>query len=182
VLEAVSAGVPMVTWLRYGDQFHNEKLMVEVLEVGVSVGARDSAAAIDTHEVISGEVIAASINKLMEDSEEGNALRKKVQELRTMATKALEKGGSSYNDVGRLMDELMARCTRKRPGQLMDSDLTVLLNFMCFRTFELSGIVFFFKERQKVCLNSLIEKSRKFDSQDFSVTTLPWAKKITLPL
>jgi hypothetical protein len=83
--------------------------MVEVLEVGVSVGARDSAAAIDTHEVISGEVIAASINKLMEDSEEGNALRKKVQELRTMATKALEKGGSSYNDVGRLMDELMAR-------------------------------------------------------------------------
>jgi hypothetical protein len=122
-------------------------------------------------------VIAASINKLMEDSEEGNALRKKVQELRTMATKALEKGGSSYNDVGRLMDELMARCTRKRPGQLMDSDLTVLLNFMCFRTFELSGIVFFFKERQKVCLNSLIEKSRKFDSQDFSVTTLPWAKK-----
>ncbi|XP_047079080.1 UDP-glucose flavonoid 3-O-glucosyltransferase 7-like [Lolium rigidum] len=109
VLEAVSAGVPMVTWPRYGDQFHNEKLVVEVLKVGVNVGARDSAAAIDTHEVIGGEVISASIKRLMDDSEESNAMRKKIQELRTMATKALEKGGSSYNDVGRVMDELMAR-------------------------------------------------------------------------
>ncbi|KAK1601314.1 hypothetical protein QYE76_000119 [Lolium multiflorum] len=109
VLEAVSAGVPMVTWPRYGDQFHNEKLVVEVLKVGVSVGAKDSAGAIDTHEVIGGEVISASIKRLMDDSEESNAMRKKIQELRTMATKALEKGGSSYNDVGRLMDELMAR-------------------------------------------------------------------------
>ncbi|XP_047078822.1 scopoletin glucosyltransferase-like [Lolium rigidum] len=120
VLEAVSAGVPMVTWPRYGDQFHNEKLVVEVLKVGVSVGARDSAAAIDTHEVIGAEVITASIKRLMDDSVEGNALRKKVQELRTMATKALEKGGSSYNDVGRLMDELMAR--RSCPEQLLGNN------------------------------------------------------------
>jgi UDP:flavonoid glycosyltransferase YjiC (YdhE family) len=109
VLEAVSAGVPMVTWPRYGDQFHNEKLVVEVLKVGISVGARDSAAAIDTHEVMGAEVITAFIKRLMDDSVEGKDLREKVQELRTMATEALEKGGSSYNDVGRLMDELMAR-------------------------------------------------------------------------
>ncbi|XP_047080642.1 scopoletin glucosyltransferase-like isoform X2 [Lolium rigidum] len=109
VQEAVSAGVPMVTWPRYGDQFHNEKLVVEVLKVGVSVGAKDSAAAIDTHEVIAGEAITAAVKRLMDDSEDGDDMRKKVQELRAMARRAVDKGGSSYNDVGRLMDELMAR-------------------------------------------------------------------------
>jgi hypothetical protein len=37
-------------------------------------------------------------------------------------------------------------------------------------------VYFFLKERQKVCLNILIEKNRKFDIQGFSVTTPPWAK------
>jgi hypothetical protein len=109
VLEAVSAGVPMVTWPRYGDQFHNEKLVVEVLKVGVSVGARDYATAVETHEVIGGEVITASIKRLMGGSEEGNAMGKKARELAISTRRAVEKGGSSYNDVGRLMDELMAR-------------------------------------------------------------------------
>ena len=108
MLEAVSAGVPMVTWPRYGDQFHNEKLVVEVLKVGVSLGARDSATAVETHEVIGGEVIAASITRLMGDVE-GNAMRKKARELSVVARGTVEAGGSSYNDVGRLMDELMAR-------------------------------------------------------------------------
>ncbi|XBI58683.1 hypothetical protein VPH35_039882 [Triticum aestivum] len=36
-LEAVSAGVPMVTWPRYADQFSNEKLIVEVSKVGVGI-------------------------------------------------------------------------------------------------------------------------------------------------
>jgi UDP:flavonoid glycosyltransferase YjiC (YdhE family) len=109
VLEAVSAGVPMVTWPRYGDQFHNEKLVVEVLKVGVSVGASDYATAVETHEVIGGDVIAASIKRLMGDIEEGNAMGKKAQELAISARRGVEKGGSSFNDVGRLMDELMAR-------------------------------------------------------------------------
>jgi hypothetical protein len=53
VLEAVSAGVPMVTWPRCGDQFFNEKLVVEVLKVGASVGAKDYATAIETHQATS---------------------------------------------------------------------------------------------------------------------------------
>ncbi|KAK1601312.1 hypothetical protein QYE76_000117 [Lolium multiflorum] len=109
VLEAVTAGVPMVTWPRYADQFYNEKLVVEVLKVGVSVGARDYASAMENHEVIGGEVIAESIMALMGNNEQGDAIRKKTNELGVKARSAVEKGGSSYSDVGRLMDELMAR-------------------------------------------------------------------------
>jgi hypothetical protein len=64
---------------------------------------------VETHEVIGGEVITASIKRLMGGSEEGNAMGKKARELAISARRAVEKGGSSYNDVGRLMDELMAR-------------------------------------------------------------------------
>ncbi|XP_047078825.1 UDP-glucose flavonoid 3-O-glucosyltransferase 7-like [Lolium rigidum] len=109
VMEAVSAGVPMVTWPRYADQFYNEKLVVEVLKVGVSVGARDYASPMENHEVIGGEVIAESIMALMGNNEQGDAIRKKTNELGVKARSAMEKGGSSYSDVGRLMDELMAR-------------------------------------------------------------------------
>ncbi|MFS7908803.1 putative UDP-glucuronosyl/UDP-glucosyltransferase, UDP-glycosyltransferase family [Helianthus anomalus] len=39
VLEGVSAGVPMITWPQFAEQFLNEKLIVQVLGIGVSVGA-----------------------------------------------------------------------------------------------------------------------------------------------
>ncbi|XP_020172173.1 scopoletin glucosyltransferase-like [Aegilops tauschii subsp. strangulata] len=113
-LEAVSAGVPMVTWPRYADQFYNEKLIVEVLKVGVSIGAKDFASPLEGHEVIGGEVIAGSIGRLMGSGEEGDAVRKKAKDLSVKARSAMEKGGSSYGDFGRLMDELMAR---RSPGE-----------------------------------------------------------------
>ncbi|KAK1601316.1 hypothetical protein QYE76_000121 [Lolium multiflorum] len=117
VLEAVSAGVPMVTWPRYADQFYNEKLVVDVLKVGVSVGAKDYASCMETHEVISGEVIAGSITRLMGGSLESDNIRKKAEELRVKARTAVETGGGSYNDVGRLMDELMAGRSAVKVGE-----------------------------------------------------------------
>ncbi|XP_048568313.1 scopoletin glucosyltransferase-like [Triticum urartu] len=108
-LEAVSAGVPMVTWPRYADQFYNEKLVVEVLGVGVGVGAEDYASCLETHRVIAGEAIAESIRRVMGEEGDGMAMRKKAKELGLMARGALEKGGSSYDDVEQLMEELIAR-------------------------------------------------------------------------
>ncbi|CAM0879161.1 unnamed protein product [Alopecurus aequalis] len=112
-LEAVSVGVPMLTWPRYADQFYNEKLIVEVLKVGVSIGAKDFASPLGTSEVIAGEVIAQHIGTLMGSGEEGDAIRNKAKDLGVEARSAVEKGGSSYNDVGSLMDELMARRSTK---------------------------------------------------------------------
>ncbi|VAH99060.1 unnamed protein product [Triticum turgidum subsp. durum] len=105
VLEAVSAGVPMVTWPRHADQFNNEMLIVELLKVGVSVGAKDYGSSLDAHEVVAGEVIAGSIGRLMESG----AIQKKAKDLAVKARGAVETGGSSYDAVGRLMEELTAR-------------------------------------------------------------------------
>jgi hypothetical protein len=44
----------------------------------------------------------------MGDSLESDSIRNKAEELRVKARNAVEKGGGSYNDIGRLMDELMA--------------------------------------------------------------------------
>ncbi|XP_048540125.1 UDP-glucose flavonoid 3-O-glucosyltransferase 7-like [Triticum urartu] len=114
ILEAVSAGVPMVTWPRYTDQFYNEKLVVEVLELGVSVGAKDyvSSTEPEAHQVIGGGVIAESVRRLMEVR--GEAIRKKAQDLGVKARNAAEKGGSSYGDIGRLVNELMVRRSAQR--------------------------------------------------------------------
>ncbi|VAH40115.1 unnamed protein product [Triticum turgidum subsp. durum] len=117
-LKAVSAGVPMVTWPRYADQFHNEKLVVEVLEVGFGVGAEDYATWMETHRLIGSEVIAESIRKVMKEEGDGDTIRKKAEELRDKARAAVEKGGSSYDDVGQLMEELIARrCCRRTAGE-----------------------------------------------------------------
>ncbi|PUZ55652.1 hypothetical protein GQ55_5G229600 [Panicum hallii var. hallii] len=108
-LEAVSAGVPMVTWPRYADQFYNEKLVVELLKVGVGVGSTDYATNLEARRVIGGDVVAEGIGRVMGDGEEAEAIRERARVLGEKARRAVEKGGSSYDDVGRLMDELMAR-------------------------------------------------------------------------
>ncbi|KAL2926577.1 Scopoletin glucosyltransferase [Bienertia sinuspersici] len=40
ILESISAGVPMVTWPIFAEQFYNEKLVTEILKIGVPVGAK----------------------------------------------------------------------------------------------------------------------------------------------
>ena len=110
VLEAVSAGVPLVTWPRHGDQFYNEKLILEVLMIGVSVGSMFSATKVEVRsEVINGEKIAEGIDRVMGDDEEAEAVRKKAVDLRGKARSAIEKEGSSYDDLEQLITELMAR-------------------------------------------------------------------------
>ncbi|XP_044378936.1 soyasapogenol B glucuronide galactosyltransferase-like [Triticum aestivum] len=113
VLEAVTAGVPMATWPRYGDHFNNKTLVVEQLKVGVSIGAKDYASGIEAHDVIAGEVTAESIQRLMES----DAIRKKAKDHGVKARSMVEKGGSSYDDVARLMGELTARRSSVKVGE-----------------------------------------------------------------
>nr|GMC84217.1 UDP-glycosyltransferase 73C3-like [Ipomoea batatas] len=98
-LEAISLGVPMLTWPLFAEQFLNEKLVVEVIGIGVSLGLKVSVNWDGSEDkgnivVVKNEEIKEGIDKLM-DKEAGKERRRKVKELGEKAKKAVQKGGSS---------------------------------------------------------------------------------------
>jgi len=40
ILESLSFGLPMIGWPMFSEQFYNEKLLVFLLKIGVSVGPK----------------------------------------------------------------------------------------------------------------------------------------------
>ncbi|GFP85547.1 UDP-glycosyltransferase 73c6 [Phtheirospermum japonicum] len=100
-LEGISAGVPMVTWPFFADQFCNEKL-VQLLEIGVSVGVEVPVRWGEEDKV--GVLV-----KKMEEGEEGKERRRKARELAKMAKRAVGEGGSSYLNITLLIEEIKAR-------------------------------------------------------------------------
>ncbi|XP_061367895.1 abscisate beta-glucosyltransferase-like [Gastrolobium bilobum] len=109
-LEGVSAGVPMITWPLTAEQFSNEKLITNVLRIGVQVGSREWVSwDSEWKEFVGREKVELAVKKLMVKSEEAEEMRKRVKEIAGNATRAVEEGGTSYNDVDALIQELKAR-------------------------------------------------------------------------
>ncbi|KAM7474879.1 hypothetical protein LguiB_022122 [Lonicera macranthoides] len=102
-LEGVCAGVPMVTWPLAAEQFYNEKLVTEVLRIGVSVGAKECSFVRSVE--IKREVVERAVKRIMV-GEEGEEMRRRSKELKEKAKQAIEEGGSSYNDLIALIEEL----------------------------------------------------------------------------
>ncbi|XP_062117400.1 UDP-glycosyltransferase 73C3-like [Humulus lupulus] len=98
-LEGVGAGVPLLTCPLFAEQFFNEKLVVEVLGSGVSVGV-EAAVTWGLEDksglVMKRENVKKAIDKVMDKGKEGEERRKKARELGEMAKRAIEEGGSSY--------------------------------------------------------------------------------------
>ncbi|KAM7469830.1 hypothetical protein LguiA_008013 [Lonicera macranthoides] len=103
ILEGVCAGVPMVTWPVFAEQFYNEKLVTEVLGIGVSVGVKDWSSV--SCEGIKREVVEKAVKTIMVE-EEGEEMRRRAKELKVKAKRAVKEGGSSYNDLSALIEEL----------------------------------------------------------------------------
>nr|AFJ52941.1 UDP-glycosyltransferase 1 [Linum usitatissimum] len=121
-LEGISAGVPLVTWPLFGDQFCNEKLLVEVLKTGVRVGA-EWPTYYEGEEVtgaaVKREQIKRAVRLAMDDGEEGGERRKRANEFGEMARRAVGIGGSSYRNVGVLIDDVVQwHQERKLEGDL----------------------------------------------------------------
>ncbi|RZS29203.1 hypothetical protein BHM03_00062933 [Ensete ventricosum] len=107
VVEAVSAGVPMITWPMFAEQFYNEKLVVQVLRVGVSVGPEVWGMEEEKKPVVGGAAIAAAVAQLMDGGGEvEDGMRKRAAELKQKARDAVGVGGSSYLEIDRLIHEL----------------------------------------------------------------------------
>ncbi|KAG6432954.1 hypothetical protein SASPL_104550 [Salvia splendens] len=104
-LEGVCSGVPMATWPLFAEQFYNEKLVTEVLRIGVSVGNKKWRRA--GHQGVGGEAVAKAVRAVME-GESAAEMRRRAAEYREMARKAVGEGGSSYNDITDLIQQLTA--------------------------------------------------------------------------
>ncbi|CAK9133694.1 unnamed protein product [Ilex paraguariensis] len=108
-LESVWCGVPMATWPLYAEQQMNAFEMVTELELAVEIkmdyfsslhGDEDKKP-----EILSADLIEGGINRLMMGGE--SEISKKVREMREKSRVAVAEGGSSYNTIGRLIEEVM---------------------------------------------------------------------------
>ncbi|XP_040993798.1 scopoletin glucosyltransferase-like [Juglans microcarpa x Juglans regia] len=79
ILEGVTAGVPMVTWPTFGDQFLNEKLVTEVLKIGVPVGVQQSCFEMSGNDIpIKKEAIEKAVRLLLESEDQAKEMRSRA--------------------------------------------------------------------------------------------------------
>ncbi|KAH7850381.1 hypothetical protein Vadar_032091 [Vaccinium darrowii] len=107
ILEGVTTGVPMVTWPTIADQFFNEKLVTQVLKFGVPVGNEYwKVWATEETLLIGREKISSAVNTVMNGGKEAEEMRSVARRISESAKKAVEEGGSSYNDLKTLIQDI----------------------------------------------------------------------------
>ncbi|KAL9262169.1 UDP-glycosyltransferase 73C2-like protein [Drosera capensis] len=107
-LEAVSAGLPMVTWPMFSDQFLNEKLVVEVLKTGVGVGVEAPVKwgeEANAGVMVKKDDVRRALKTMMDEGDEGVAMRRRAREIGKSAHEAIE-GGSSEMNLKSLIQEI----------------------------------------------------------------------------
>ncbi|KAF8769693.1 hypothetical protein HU200_006299 [Digitaria exilis] len=105
LLESIAHGVPVVTWPHFADQFLNERLVVDVLGVGVPVGAAAPVMIFDDESVaVTRGDVARAVAELMGGGEEADERRRTAKEYGEKAHRAMEKGGSSYENLTQLVE------------------------------------------------------------------------------
>ncbi|KAI0523178.1 hypothetical protein KFK09_005570 [Dendrobium nobile] len=107
-LEGIAAGVPMITWPLFSDQQFNERLLVDVLGVGVGVGSVVNSMKEEERTVVVAEKVAAAVEAVLGGGQEAEERRRKAKEMKAAAAKAVEEGGSSEVELGRMVDALWA--------------------------------------------------------------------------
>ncbi|XP_072972662.1 anthocyanidin 3-O-glucosyltransferase 4-like [Typha angustifolia] len=97
----------MVTWPLFAEQFMNQKLILDVLRIGVRIGDVDTAmewlGSAKDGVTVGREDVTKALESLMDGGEEGEERRRRAEELGMKAKAAIEKGGSSYLNITLLM-------------------------------------------------------------------------------
>ncbi|CAB4320860.1 unnamed protein product [Prunus armeniaca] len=104
-LEGIAAGLPMVTWPVSAEQFYNEKLVTQVLKIGVGVGTQKWIRVVG--DSVKNEAIEKAVTQIMV-GEEAEKMRSRAKGLAEQARRAIETGGSSHSDLNALIEELMS--------------------------------------------------------------------------
>ncbi|KAF8395300.1 hypothetical protein HHK36_019243 [Tetracentron sinense] len=109
-LEGVCAGVPLITWPLFAEQFYNEKLIIQLLRIGVKVGVEvpvrwgeEEKAGV----LVKREEVKKAVDQLMDEGEEGEERRKRARELGEMAKKAMEEEGSSHFNMTLMIQDIL---------------------------------------------------------------------------
>ncbi|KAL2554324.1 UDP-glycosyltransferase 73C2 [Forsythia ovata] len=108
-LEGICSGVPMITWPLFGEQFFNEKLVVQILGTGVRVGAEavvDLISQERTGMKVMKDDVKAAIDMVMDKGKKGCERREKAKELKELAKRSVEEGGSSYLNTTLLIQDI----------------------------------------------------------------------------
>ncbi|XP_061367971.1 scopoletin glucosyltransferase-like [Gastrolobium bilobum] len=107
-VEAVSAGVPMITWPVHSDQFYNEKLITQVRGIGVEVGAEEWTVIgfADCEKLVGRDRIEEAVRGLMDGGDEADIIRRRAQEFGKKAREAVQEGGSSHKNLTAFIDDL----------------------------------------------------------------------------
>ncbi|PRQ60230.1 putative hexosyltransferase [Rosa chinensis] len=96
VLEAVCAGVPIVSWPLYAEQRFNRVILVEEIKI-----------ALPMNESLDGFVNATEVEKRVRelmDSEKGESIRKRTKALKSEANAALSEAGTSWIALTKLVE------------------------------------------------------------------------------
>ncbi|PQQ19777.1 UDP-glycosyltransferase 73C1-like [Prunus yedoensis var. nudiflora] len=102
-------GLPLVTWPLFADQFLNEKLVVQVLKIAVSVGVEYPVKWGEEEKIgvlVKKENVKEAIEKVM-DGEERQGRIERAREFGEMAKKAVAEGGSSHLNITQLIQDIM---------------------------------------------------------------------------
>ncbi|EXB75928.1 UDP-glycosyltransferase 73D1 [Morus notabilis] len=103
-IEGVCSGLPMITWPLFAEQFLNEKLVVEVLKIGVSVGVEVPVRWGEEEKVgvlVKRDDVKRAIMMVMDGGDE------EADNRREMARKAIEEGGSSHLNMSSLVQDII---------------------------------------------------------------------------
>uniref|UniRef100_N1QUW1 Cytokinin-O-glucosyltransferase 1 n=1 Tax=Aegilops tauschii TaxID=37682 RepID=N1QUW1_AEGTA len=93
-------GVPMITWPHFAEQFLNEKLVVDVLKLGVEVGVQGVTHWVTEQQevMVTRDAVETAVNTLMGEGEATEELRMRAKDCAIKARRAFDEEGSSYNN------------------------------------------------------------------------------------
>ncbi|GMP24005.1 hypothetical protein CsSME_00001415 [Camellia sinensis var. sinensis] len=106
IMESLWNGVPLVTWPMYSEQQLNAFTMVRELGVAVEMRLdyRGGGFGGDVGDLVMADEIERAVSCVMVSDSD---VREKVKEIGEKSKKALVEGGSSFNMIGKLMEDML---------------------------------------------------------------------------
>ncbi|CAN6292479.1 unnamed protein product [Urochloa humidicola] len=119
ILEAASAGVPVLTWPLVFEQFINERLVTDVATFGARVwGGGTRGERVGEYEtIVPANAIAQAVAGFMEHGVQRERMEARAGELAERARAAVRENGSSWRDIHKLLDDLMQVRDSRLPNE-----------------------------------------------------------------